>query len=150
MRHVQGRIWQVKGMEGETLSIIHEAMSMIRVVVAFGREDYEYRRFRAQGERALNARVRLTVRQTVFSLVVNTTTAIGLAMVLGYGATLVMNRQLTGGQLLIMLTYVASIYGPLQQISTTIGSLQDRFVSLEMAFKVLDTQPDIRDQIGRA
>ena len=41
----------VKGMEGESLSIIHEAMSMLRVIVAFGREDHEYARFRDQGER---------------------------------------------------------------------------------------------------
>lgn len=146
--HIKGRLYEVKGMEGETLSIIHEAMSMIRVVVAFGRENHEHQRFRTQGAQALDARVKLTVRQTLFSLFVNTTTAIGSALVLGYGVYLIMEGQLTGGELLIMLTYIGSIYGPLKAISTMIGSLQDRFVSLEMAFQVLDTDPNVRDEPG--
>jgi len=145
VKNIQHRIWQVKGMEGETLSIIHEAMSMIRVVVAFGRERHEYERFRAQGEEALDARVKLTVRQTLFSLVVNTTTATGLALVLGFGVYQIMEGAMTGGELLIMLAYIGSIYGPLKTISATVGSLQDRFVSLAMAYEVLDTEPNIRD-----
>jgi ATP-binding cassette, subfamily B, bacterial len=148
VKHIQGRLWQVKEMEAETLSIIHEAMSMIRVVVAFGREGHEYSRFRQQGERALEARVKLTVRQTLFSLAVNTTTAAGLALVLGFAVYQIMEGRMTGGELLIMLTYVGSIYGPLKTISATVGSLQDRFVSTAMAYAVLDTQPKIRNEPG--
>jgi len=39
--HIRSRLVAVKSLEGESLSIIHEAMSMLRVIVAFGREDYE-------------------------------------------------------------------------------------------------------------
>jgi ABC-type multidrug transport system fused ATPase/permease subunit len=52
---------------------------------------------------------------------------------------------MTGGDLLVVLTYVGSIYSPLEAISTTIGSLQNRFVSLEIAFRLLDTEPEIKD-----
>ena len=58
---------------------------MLRVIVAFGREGHEYRRFRQQGEEAVDARVKLTVRQTLFSLAVTPITAIGTALVLGFG-----------------------------------------------------------------
>ncbi len=146
--HIQGRLRQVRGMEGDSLSIIHEAISMMRVIVAFGREDHEYRKFRSQGEEAVDARVRLTVRQTAFSLVVNTTTALGSAVVLGLGVYQILQGRMTGGELLVVLAYVASIYGPLEAISNTIGSLQDRFVSLEMAFGLLDTEPQIRTVSG--
>ncbi len=146
--HIQERLRQVRGMEGDSLSIIHEAISMMRVIVAFGREDHEYRKFRSQGEEAVDARVRLTVRQTAFSLVVNTTTALGSAVVLGLGVYQILQGRMTGGELLVVLAYVASIYGPLEAISNTIGSLQDRFVSLEMAFGLLDTEPQIRTVSG--
>ncbi len=146
--HIQERLRQVRGMEGDSLSIIHEAISMMRVIVAFGREDHEYRKFRSQGEEAVDARVRLTVRQTAFSLVVNTTTALGSAVVLGLGVYQILQGRMTGGELLVVLAYVASIYGPLEAISNTIGSLQDRFVSLEMAFGLLDTEPQIRTVPG--
>ncbi len=71
---------------GQSLTIVHEAMAMMRVIVAFGRERHEWRRFRAQGEQAVGARVDLTVRQTVFSLAVTMMTAVGTALVLGVGA----------------------------------------------------------------
>jgi ATP-binding cassette, subfamily B, bacterial len=147
-RHIRQRLIHVKGMEGEALSIIHEAVMMLRVIVAFGREDHEHARFRDQGRRALEARVDVTVRQTVFSLAVNTTTALGTAMVLGYGAYLVLQQQLTVGQLLVVVAYIGSVYKPLEAISGTIGALQDQFVNLQMAFDLLDKEPDIKDTPG--
>lgn len=145
-RHIEERLREVKGMEGRSLAIVHEAMSMLRVIVAFGREDHEYRRFRDQGETAVDARVRLTVRQTLFSLVVNTTTAIGTALVLGFGAWHVMEGQLTVGELLVVLSYIGAIYAPLESISGTVGSLQEQLVGLRLAFDILDTDPEIVDR----
>jgi ABC-type multidrug transport system fused ATPase/permease subunit len=147
-RHIRRRLVAVKGLEGETLSIIHEAMSMLRVIVAFGREDHEHARFRAQGLRALDARINITVRQTVFSLAVNTTTALGTAVVLGYGASLVLEHRLTVGELLIVVAYIGSVYKPLEAISGTIGTLQDQFVNIEMAFDLMKRESDIADAPG--
>jgi ATP-binding cassette subfamily B protein len=153
--HIQGQLMRVKGMEGESLSIIHEAMSMLRVIVAFGRERHEFGRFRRQGEQAVTARIHLTVRQTIFSLTVNFISAIGTSAVLGFGAYQAYRGRLTTGELLVILSYIASIYRPLEAISTTIGSLQDQFVSLRIAFGLMDTEPDIHDlpdalSLGRA
>jgi ABC-type multidrug transport system fused ATPase/permease subunit len=145
VKHIQGRLMDVKMLEGESLAIIHEAMSMLRVIVAFGREGFEFRRFRAQGERAKEARVGVTIRQTLFSLGVNMTTAFGTALVLGYGAYHAMQGRLTVGQLLVVMTYIAGVYKPLQTISTTVGALQDQLISLRIAFELMDTEPEIRD-----
>jgi len=141
--HIQDRLWRVKGLEGESLAIVHEAISMLRVIVAFGREPHEHRRFREQGLRAVNARVDVTVRQTVFSLVVNMTTAAGTAAVLWLGATRVLQSRLTIGQLYVILAYIAAVYRPLETIANTIGRLQDNLISLRVAFDVLDTKPEI-------
>ena len=148
MTHIQDRLRKVKGLEGESLSIIHEAISMMRVIVAFGREGYQHRKFREQGKKAVDERVKVTVRQTAFSLLVNTTTAAGTALVLGYGVHQILEGRMTGGELLVVISYVASIYKPLEQLSTTVGSLQDRFTSLEIAFNLLDTKPEIQDAPG--
>src|SRR5262245_10222373 len=146
--HIRQRLITVKSMEGETLSIIHEAVSMLRVIVAFGREEYEHGRFRSQGLRANAARLKVTVRQEVFALAVNLTSALGTAMVLGYGAHLALQRRLTVGELLIVLAYIGSVYKPLEAISGTIGSLQDGLINLQIAFDLLEQAPDIRDAPG--
>lgn len=143
--HIQDRLQYVRGLEGESLSVIHESLSMMRVIVAFGREEHEYRRFRTQTANAVEARVKVTVRQTLFSLVVNMITAVGSALVLGLGAYHVIEGRLTVGQMLVVIAYIAAVYRPLEQISFTVGSLQDRFISLRSTFQLLDTRPEIQD-----
>ena len=85
MKRVHPQLREVRGMEAESLSLVHEAISMQRVVVAFGRENHEHRRFKEHGINTVAKRVNLTVRQTMFSLGVNTITAAGTAAVLGFG-----------------------------------------------------------------
>lgn len=104
--HIQERLQRVMSLEGESLSIVHESISMMRVIVAFGREDHEHRRFRTQTATAVNERVKVTVRQSLFNLAVNMITAIGSALVLGFGAYQVLQGRLTLGQLLVLIAYI--------------------------------------------
>src|SRR5262249_48723655 len=101
--------------------------------------------FCRQGEKTVNARVKLTVRQTLFSLAVSMITAIGTALVLAVGAFQALEGNMTAGQLLVVMAYIALVYKPLETISTTIGSLQEIFMSLRMAFNLLDRVPEIKD-----
>src|SRR5262249_6047425 len=150
VRRVEPRLEEVRAMEGESLSIIHEAISMQRVIVAFGREDHEFGRFRSQGERTIDARIKLTVRQTLFSLSVNLITALGTALVLGMGGSLALHGELSAGQLLVVVAYLAALYKPLEAISTTVGSLQAQVIALRSALRLLDTEPEIKDAPGAA
>jgi ABC-type multidrug transport system fused ATPase/permease subunit len=147
-RRIQPRVLRVRDLEGTSLSIVHEAMAMLRVIIAFGRERHEHRRFRAQAEQAVNARVDLTVRQTVFSLVVTMTTALGSALVLACGAYFVIHKRMSVGELLVVMGYIAALYKPLEQISHTVSSLQQQFISLRNALNLLETVPDIVERPG--
>jgi len=144
-RYVQTSLFKVRNLEGESMSIIHESMSMIAVVVANARERYEHRKFRDQANTAITARVRLTVMQTVFSLAVSFITAIGTGLVIFYGAQAVLSERLTLGELLVVISYVAAIYRPMEQISTTVGTLQETFVNLGLSFDLLDTPIEVYD-----
>ncbi|MGH2841449.1 MAG: ABC transporter ATP-binding protein, partial [Solirubrobacteraceae bacterium] len=147
-RRIQPRVMHVRNLEGTSLSIVHEAMAMLRVIIAFGRERYEHRRFRAQAKEAVDARVDLTVRQTLFTLVVTMTTAIGSALVLAFGAYYVMQNRMSVGELLVVMGYVAALYKPLEQISNTVSNLQEQFISLHHALDLLDTEPEIVERPG--
>jgi ABC-type multidrug transport system fused ATPase/permease subunit/streptogramin lyase len=149
------RLQRVQAMEWRSLSIVHEAMSMLRVIVSFGREKHEHGRFRRQGEEAVQERIALTVRQTLFSLAVTSATAIGTSLVLGFGAYSVLRGEITVGQLLVLIAYIASVYQPLEQISTTIGELNDQLVQFTSSLALLDHEKEVRDapdaiSLGRA
>lgn len=143
---VEPRLLKVRGLEGQNLAIVHEAMAMLRVVVTFGREKHEYERFRRQGEETVDARIRLTVRQTAFQLLVNMITAVGTATVLGVGAYQVLRGRITAGELLVVLAYVAAVYAPLEQMTHSMMTMQEQFLGLRYALELLDTPPEIRDK----
>jgi ABC-type multidrug transport system fused ATPase/permease subunit len=142
---IQPHLLEVKGLEADCISIVHGALSMLPVVTVFQREDHELAKFRFRSRQAVDARIVITVRQTLFSLAVTTTTAVGTALVLGVGAYHAVQGKVSAGQLLVVLSYIAAVYKPLETISYTVGSLQDRFVGLRMAFHVLDTEPLVRE-----
>jgi ATP-binding cassette, subfamily B, bacterial len=144
-KRVTPRLERVQGLEWQSLSIVHESMAMLRVIVSFGREQYEFKRFREQGETAVEERVKLTVRQTLFTLLVNTITAAGTAGVLGYGFYLVLEGRLDIGKLIVLLSYVAAVYQPLEAISGSVGVLHNELVQLRGSFQLLDTTPEVVD-----
>jgi ATP-binding cassette subfamily B protein len=149
------RLQRVQRLEWGSLSIVHEAMSMLRVIVSFGREGYEYRRFRSQGEVAVAERVDLTVRQTLFSLGVSTATALGGALVMGFGAWSVLHGRLSVGELLVVMSYINAVYQPLEEISNTAGDLNDHFIQFNSSLDLLATEPEVKEapdaiSIGRA
>ena len=151
---MRDRIGRTKELEGHALSVIHEAMSMMRVIVAFCREPLEHRRYVDAAQVAMDARLGVTVRQTLFSLVVQMSTGIGRAFAWSFGGLLALAGRLTIGDLTIVLSYIDKVYDPLETLAYTYSGWQDQFASLRAAFGLLDRQPDIADppqpvRIGR-
>ena len=120
---IEPRIYRVRGLEAINLAIVHEAMAMMRVVLAFGHEKREYKRFREQGEETVDARIDLTVRQTAFKLGVQVITAAGTAAVIGVGAYQAVQGEITAGELLVVLSYIAQVYTPLEELTNTLAAL---------------------------
>jgi ABC-type multidrug transport system fused ATPase/permease subunit len=147
-QQIDPRLRRVKEMEQISLSIIHEAINMLRVIVAFGRESHEYDRFRKQGEVAADARVRLTVRQTMFQLAVKLITGVGTIAVVGVGAYDVLKGNMKVGDLWMIIAYIGMIYKPLEAMSYTLGSIQNNVTNLKMASELLDIEPEIADKPG--
>jgi ATP-binding cassette, subfamily B, bacterial len=147
-RRIVPEVRRVRNLEMESISIVHEAITMLKVVLAFGREDHEHRRFHRQGKEAVDARVKVTIGETLFSMAVNMSTAAGTALVLGFGAWRALNGHLTVGELLVVMTYIASVYKPLEAIIYTISSLQQKLVSLETVFGLMDREPEVLDRPG--
>lgn len=140
------RLQKVQQLEWRSLSIVHEAMAMLRVIVSFGREDHEHRRFREQGQTAVDERVKLTVSQSLYTLWVQTATAAGTSLVLGVGAWHVIQGKISVGELIVLMTYIASVYKPLEQISTTVGMIHEELVQFNASLSLLDTDPEVKEK----
>jgi ABC-type multidrug transport system fused ATPase/permease subunit len=145
-KRIVPRLQRVQQLEWRSLSIVHEAMSMLRVIVTFGREDHEHRKFKEQGKVAVDERVKLTVSQSLYTLGVQTASAAGLSLILGVGAWHVMNGKLSVGELIVVLTYMASVYQPLEQLSTTVGMIHEELVQFNASISLLDMEPEVKEK----
>jgi ATP-binding cassette subfamily B protein len=145
-RRIVPRLQKVQELEWRSLSIVHEAMSMLRVIVSFGREDYEHKRFREQGQTAVDERVKLTVSQSLYTLGVQTATAAGASLILAVGSWAVIENRISVGSLIVLMTYIASVYQPLEQMSATVGMIHDELVQFHSSLRLLATEPDVYEK----
>ncbi len=147
-RYFRPRSKRVRTMESRSQSVLQEVLACLRVVKAFGQEDREQRRFESEAGEARRARLRLSLEQTVFSSVLGLSTIISNSAILLIGGYHVLHGQLTLGQLLVIMSYVAQIHAPLETISSTLSDMQMSMVSAERVLEILDLEPDIRDRPG--
>jgi ATP-binding cassette, subfamily B, bacterial len=143
---MRGQYTSVKELESSSLGIVHEVLTALRVVKAFGREDHEQERFVAQSTAGMGARIRLAFAESAFGLLSNVITAIGTALVLYLGVRSVLSSRLTLGDLLMVIAYLTQLYGPLNAIGDKIISLQPYVASIKRAFELLDEVPDVAER----
>ncbi len=140
---VRSRYRELKELETSALKVVQEVLSAVRVVKAFGREEAEQRRFTRRSGDTVRARVRLALAEGGFGMAIALTTAVGTAAVLFVGVRGVMQGRLTLGALLVVMGYLAQLYGPLQQMAQKIGDLQSSLAGAERAFQLLDEHPEV-------
>ena len=142
-RRMRPRYTEVKQLESNALKVIHEVLTAIRVVKAFGREDDEEERFVHQSSKNVQAKIRLAFAEGGFGLLINLTTAIGSAAVLFIGVLSVQSGSLTVGELLMVISYLAQLYSPVKSIANQVKGLQSQLASVQRAFELLDERPEV-------
>ena len=145
-RRVRPTYRRAKRMESHALGVVQEVLTAFRVVKAYGREAQESQRFLDQSDQSTRMRIQLAFAEKAFEMVVNLITAVGTAGVLFVGVRNVQAGSLTLGELLMVLTYVAQLYAPLQSISKRATGLQRNLASAQRAFELLDEVPDVVDR----
>jgi ATP-binding cassette subfamily B protein len=136
--------WEnVKTMESSANSVVQEALSSVRVVKAFGREDHEQQRFLHRSAGRLHEAIRLAFLQSGFDLLIGMTLAAGTAITLYIGVMHVRSGALSLGELVLVLAYVAQLYQPLQAVSKKLADIQGSLASAERAFALLDELPEV-------
>ena len=144
-RKLRIRSKELKKLESSALSVIHEVLTSIRVVKAFGQEDREQERFMQKSGEGLQARLHLTWVEGFFGLLVGLITALGMACFLLVGVNHVQQGILSLGSLLLITGYLSQIYSPLKTMSRKAASLQAHLAGAERAFAVLDEAPDVQE-----
>jgi ATP-binding cassette, subfamily B, bacterial len=136
---------EVRERESLVYSLVQWAMTSIKVVQAFTKEEDEHRRFMGASRASLVATLRLYGWQTLYSAVVNAVIAAGTALVVYVGASAVLTGRLSLGQLIVFISYLAQLYQPVNQITQSWGLIAGARVGARRCFEVLDIEADLKD-----
>lgn len=134
---------EAKDLESATLGVVQEVLASVRVVKAFAQEDREQERYVHHAARNLRKQMKLAFTSGIFALIVGVATAAGTATVLFIAARHVQSGAITIGDLILVMSYLAMLYTPLQLVSRSAASLQGSLVSAERAFELLSTAPEV-------
>jgi ATP-binding cassette subfamily B protein len=139
---------RVKELETKLLERLYETFGAIRLVKSFARERHELRRYAAAGDTTMNARIAITWQSSLFSVVVSTITILGTALIVVVGGTYVMRGRLKIGELTVVISYLAAVYGPLSAIAHTTGQLQGALAGAKRVRAMFALVPETIDVSG--
>jgi ATP-binding cassette, subfamily B, bacterial len=139
------RMRVVRAKEGAIASVIQEAVTGIRAVKIFGREDDELERFRTESEDSLRASVDSSLIEAKFSIVLGVVGGVGTALVLYFASLQVLSGALSVGQLTVFIAYLGLFLSPLWALSRQANQIGKSLVSGERIIELLNAEPSVME-----
>jgi ATP-binding cassette subfamily B protein/subfamily B ATP-binding cassette protein MsbA len=134
-----------RDLEGRMMAIVQQTLTAVPAVQAFTREELEHARFRRYADQTIAAYRRSTAADMWFKLVVGLVTAVGTAGTMWLGARYALEGRLSVGTILVFVSYLASLYVPLNAIAYTASTLRYSAANADRVLEILDMPPDVRD-----
>ena len=116
-----------------------EAFSAIRVVRSFATEDEELTRFTDANKKNYRALLQAVSIQGILAGVIEVFLIFALAVVFWFGGHNVIDGDLTPGELISFIGYIAFMVQPIRTIMNQMSNLQRSIASSERIFDMLDT-----------
>ncbi len=145
-RKLKDSVRRQRKKEGRVTSQLSEVLTAMLLVQAFGRENYETRRFRQESAENLEEGIRLARLDAAVTRSVAIVGSVGLTAVVILGALEALQGNLSPGDVLIFASYVKSIYKPIGKVARLFTKLNKASVSARRVAEILDLDPEIQDK----
>jgi ABC-type multidrug transport system fused ATPase/permease subunit len=131
--------------EGQMAAHAGEVLGAIRVVQAFTREDFEDQRFSGESSQTLAANLEAVQLRARFGPMVDVVVGLATAAAMYIGTQRVLSGRLSLGLLVVYLSYLASLFRPIRQLSKLSYVTGPGIASAERIAQVLEAEADVRD-----
>jgi ATP-binding cassette subfamily B protein/subfamily B ATP-binding cassette protein MsbA len=145
---IKDRTREQRDLEGHMMSVVEQTLTAVPAVQSDTREELETRRFRGFADKTIVAYVRATMAGLWFELFAGLVTTVGTAAVIYVGAELALRGELTVGTIIVFISYLGSLYDPLDSISHTTQTVQGAAAEADRVLEILETEPEIEDRPG--
>lgn len=116
-----------------------------RVVKAFAQEDLEIGRFEKENEQWFHLSNSSARVQSVHAPLLDLISNIGSVAIILYGGILVIQQQLTIGELVAFSTYLGQLFNPIRLAGNIVPAIAMAASAAGRIFEILDTIPDVHD-----
>ncbi len=131
--------------QGELATLATESLRNVRLVQAFAQQRFETRRFRQQLDRSADASIRSLDVSARYSPIASVVLALGTAVVSWIGVLQVLAGRLSVGTLIVFLSYLGGIYGPIRNLSRLASTFAKGAASRERLRELFDPAYDVHD-----
>ena len=134
--------------DGAMAATAVESIGAIKIVQALSLERIFSDAFSSANAKSLRAGVQASRLSASLERSVDLFVAVATALVLWFGARLVLERALTAGDLIVFLSYLKSAFRPARDFAKYTGRLAKATAAGERVVEVLEQQPEVRDLPG--
>ena len=147
-RKIKQNMRRGQGALGDLTKVLQEALSGIKVIKAFGSENYEEGRFVRENKRFYHFIRKVMKYDSVTSPTIELLSSIGIGAVMWYGIHRIMIGTMTQGELTSFLAAMVMMYTPVKRLIKVNNRIQQAMGGAERVFELLDEVPDINDAVG--
>jgi len=144
---MKARSRQTREVESRMMSLVQQTLNAMPVVQAFTRENVEHERFVKYADQAAVAIQKSTLAGLWFKLFVGLVTSIGAALIMWMGAQYVLDGKMSVGTVLVFLSYLTSLYTPINSITYTASTWQTASANTDRVMEILEVSPDVEDAL---
>ncbi len=147
-RRIKVATRKARASTGLLASLAQETLASIRIVQGLAQEEKQDERFGARSESNLEAYLESVRYQARVAPLVDVLAAVGLTIVMWYGATRVLEGILTTGDVVIFFAYVTNFYSPMKALSRFSYLFNKASVGAERIAEVMSVRSEVKDREG--
>ncbi|NBC64813.1 MAG: ATP-binding cassette domain-containing protein [Bacteroidetes bacterium] len=123
-----------------------EAFSSIRLIKAFNREEYKQKLFDKESDNYRKQKLKLDLVESLFHPTLNLLIGVSVVIVIWQGGLMVIDNQITIGNIAEFVIYVAYLTWPVASLGYTVNTFQKSLASWERVDNVLTEPVKISDR----
>ena len=136
-RKIAAKFLECDENEGKLSTIVQENLTGVRVIRAFGREQYEVAKFDAQNRYYVSLWVRLGRILSLFWMTGDLISALQVLLLLVCGSVFAIRDELTAGEFIAFLSYNGMLMFPIRHLGRMISELSKAGISLNRIREIM-------------
>ena len=149
-RRIHPAVLAVQAEQAQLATVVEETVSGVRVIKGFGAEEVQAAKLLTEADDIRTVSLQAARVRSSFLPALDLVPNLGLIAVLGIGGHRVLSGEMTYGQMLEFMQYIAMVVAPLRSLGMTVAFGQRAAAALIRVNEVLSTVPEVADAVKPA